>query len=94
MFYQIDAPVSPGNKGNRWFLNGLTDDIHRQYRTRFLSVEGGQLSTVAKKLESNAYKSLLYIFLFCQVPAFKADCVVFSCVRKINAKRSVRMETF
>ncbi|XP_065837454.1 presequence protease, mitochondrial-like [Oscarella lobularis] len=49
LFSRIDAPVSPGNRGNRWFLNRLTDDVHRQYRTRLLSVEGEQLSTVAKK---------------------------------------------
>ena len=49
MYEKIDLPVSPGSKGSKTFLSGVTDKIQQQYREHLFKVDREALQSVAQK---------------------------------------------
>lgn len=55
LFQSIDAPVPPGNKGMRWFLHGVTEEILQRHRLRVMKVTKDKVIEIGEKYlgESN-----------------------------------------
>ena len=49
VFQKVDMPVSPGNRGQREFLNGISDELRHSYREHLINVTKDDLVTVAQR---------------------------------------------
>ena len=46
---QVDAPVSPGNRGSTVFLRGISDELRQKYREGLFEVSQEDLTDVARR---------------------------------------------
>nr|XP_039270834.1 presequence protease, mitochondrial-like [Styela clava] len=49
IFQQVDAPVSPCNIGNAYFINGISDEMRQKYREQLLDVNRQAIIDAAQK---------------------------------------------
>ncbi|XP_055381753.1 presequence protease, mitochondrial [Condylostylus longicornis] len=50
---QLDAPIAPGNRGNEFFLYGISEEIFRKYRQKVLNVTVDELNNCIEKYFKN-----------------------------------------
>jgi len=57
VFQNIDKPISPGNRGGRYFLNGVSDDTFQAHRERLFATSKDDLMRVTRNYLSEPKKT-------------------------------------
>ena len=49
LYFQVDSPVSPGNKGLTLFLQGISDELRQKHRDQLFAVNKKSVMDVAAR---------------------------------------------
>jgi len=62
-YFQVDSPVSPGNKGLTLFLQGISDELRQKHRDQLFAVSKKSVIDVAAR--SVVVILVLHTYMYC-----------------------------